>query len=136
VGSTQFKLTVIGSNDAPTIVIEQSKIDVSEGNTVTLDASTSIDVDGDVMSILWEGPGDIASPESLSTDVTGLSSGTHIFTLTLSDSEVSSSQEVTVTVTPTPVAKPEPDNSKSSSGGSMGGLVMILLGIAGIRRKR
>ncbi|MBS3797975.1 S8 family serine peptidase [Pseudoalteromonas sp. BDTF-M6] len=132
--STNFILTVANVNDAPTAEVAQTAISATEGNTVTLDASASMDVDGDAITFEWEGPGTIESPNSAVTNVTGLSEGEHIFTVSVSDGDMVTTRDVVVTITAEQITvTPEPE-SKSSSG-SLAWL-LLLSPLAWFRRKK
>ncbi|WP_199775999.1 PKD domain-containing protein, partial [Pseudoalteromonas sp. T1lg10] len=85
VTTSEVVVTVESANTAPTAEVAQTTISAAEGNTVTLDASASTDVDGDEITFEWEGPGTIESPNSAVTNVTGLSEGEHTFTVSVSD---------------------------------------------------
>ncbi len=138
--STTFTLTVENVNDAPSVEVAESSISVTEGTSVTLDASASTDVDGDELTFEWEGPGTIVAKNSAKTDVTGLSEGEHTFTVHVSDGELITSLDVIVTITAEEVVvtpDPEPETeSKSSSSGSLAWFTMILAGFAGLRRRK
>jgi hypothetical protein len=72
-------------------------------DSVTLDGSTSSDPDGTIKSYLWElesGPeADIKKPEESIITVSGLSEGSYVFKLTVTDDDgATHSDKVTVTV--------------------------------------
>jgi C4-type Zn-finger protein len=73
-------------------------------NTVTLDGSASLDPDGAINTYNWvkkSGPASfqITNPTAAKTNVTGLSAGTYVFTLTVSDNRgAKSSSNVTIIV--------------------------------------
>ena len=137
--STSFILTVTPENDAPTAKVVSSNVIGTSGNTITLDASNSLDVDGDAVSFAWEQK----SGTALTTTAAGskltlsnVASGNYSFVVTVSDGMLSSKAEVTLKVEDKQVVtevKPE------SSGGAMGFgslLMMSLLGVAYRRRTR
>ena len=135
--SVSFMLTVNGHQDAPTAVVTASAESITEGESITLDASNSMDPDGDVISYKWTGPGTIADDGAVSTSVSGLTVGSHTFTLTVSDGVDSASSDVSVTVNAKAVEPVvQPPQKKSSSGA----LTWLGLGIASLlftrRRKR
>ncbi len=81
-------------------------------NTVTLDASTSSDPDGTIKSYLWElesGPeADISKPDESITTVSGLTEGSYIFKLTVTDDDgATHSDTVTVNVLSTQNESPK-----------------------------
>lgn len=124
--SSSFTLTVVGENDAPTAVAVTSTSSVVEGSKVMLSAEGSNDIDGDIITYLWQGPGTIADNSAMNTEVSGLSAGTHEFVLTVSDGEASSESTVSVTVTANVVAEPQSDSSSGSLAGLLGLLAMML----------
>ncbi|MDQ9093204.1 S8 family serine peptidase [Pseudoalteromonas haloplanktis] len=99
--STTFTLTVEGVSDAPQAMVATEQMVVTEGDVVTLDASSSTDADGDELTFSWSGPGTIADSNSAMTTVSGLSAGEHTFTVTVSDGENESQATVVVSVVTT-----------------------------------
>ncbi|QSX30484.1 S8 family serine peptidase [Shewanella cyperi] len=134
--STSFMLTVTPEQDAPQAMVAATQISITEGGSVTLDASASYDVDNDALSFEWQGPGTISGADSAIATVSGLGVGEHEFTVTVSDGVMTDST-ATVMVKVNAAAVPAtPDNSKSSSGGSLGWLSLMLLALGGLRRQR
>ena len=122
--SSEVTISVLKTNEAPNITVETDSGET--GEVVTLDASKSTDPDDDELTFEWSGPGSISNATSATTTVSGLSAGSHTFTLVVSDGELSSSTEVTVTVS-------EPEEKSDS--GSMS-YVVLLAGLAlAFRRK-
>ncbi|ACU61176.1 PKD domain-containing protein [Chitinophaga pinensis] len=81
-------------------------------NTVTLDGKASSDADGSIAKYEWKkvsGPatGTIATPATVKTAITGLTAGTYVFSLTVTDnSGAVATSNVTVTVNPAPNKAP------------------------------
>ena len=96
--STTFMLTVTGVSDAPVANVANTEMVITEGDTVTLDASASMDPDGDELSYSWQGNGVIADASAALTTVSGLTAGDHVFTVTVSDGELETSATVNVKV--------------------------------------
>lgn len=132
--STSFTLHVTPSQDAPVAAVAQSSMSVTTGQTVTLDASPSKDVDGQALSYSWSGSGTISGANSAKATVSGLTAGTYTFTVTVSDGIDQSSSTVKVTVTE-PVSEVKPTEQKKS-GGSMGWFSLLLLPLAVWRRRQ
>lgn len=130
--STSFTLHVTPTQDAPMAAVAQSNISVTTGQTVTLDASPSKDVDGDALTYSWSGSGTLSGANSAKATVTGLSAGTYTYTVTVSDGVDQSSSTVKVTVTD-PVSEVKPTGS--NKGGSMGWFSLLLLPLAVWRRR-
>jgi N-acetylneuraminic acid mutarotase len=63
---------------------------------ITLNASSSFDQDGNIVSFAWSGPGTIANPGAAITQVTGLSSGNNQFVLKVTDNQGSSGLDTVV----------------------------------------
>jgi parallel beta-helix repeat protein len=88
-------------------------------NTVTLDGSTSTDTDGKLGKYLWRkltGPaaGTITNAATATTSVTGLTAGTYIFTLTVTDDKAATDVDsITVKVNAAPANKPPVSNPGS-----------------------
>lgn len=86
-------------------------------NTVTLDGSASADSDGKIAKYAWKkltGPtgGTITNAAIASTNATGLTAGTYIFTLTVTDDKSATDiDSITVKVNPAGVNKPPVANA-------------------------
>lgn len=75
-------------------------------NSVQLKGSAT-DPDGTITAYIWEGPGVIANPNAATTNVTGLTQGSHVFKLTAIDnSGASVSDDMVVMVTAAPPPPP------------------------------
>jgi hypothetical protein len=90
------------TNQAPTVSAGSSKTITLPVNSVTL-TGTASDPDGSIVSYAWtkvSGPAaTIASPSSISTSITGLTAGTYIFNLKVTDNGgATANSNVTVTV--------------------------------------
>lgn len=96
--STTFMLTVTGVSDAPVANVANTEMVITESDTVTLDASASMDPDDDELSYSWQGNGVIADASAALTTVSGLTAGDHVFTVTVSDGELETSATVNVKV--------------------------------------
>lgn len=127
--STSFLLVVENINDAPTTAATASSSQIVVGETLTLHANAA-DVDGDALTFQWQGPGTFADSTAASTDVSGLSVGSHTFSVTVSDGVEDVSSEVSVKV----VEAGSQGGSGSSSSGTFGWF-LLLLPLAWLRRK-
>jgi len=96
--STTFTLTVNNESDVPMVELATTEMVITEGDVVTLDASASSDPDGDEITFMWSGDGEIANSAAAMTTVSGLTAGEHTFTVTVSDGENESTGTVVVTV--------------------------------------
>ncbi|HEY8568729.1 Ig-like domain-containing protein, partial [Microbulbifer sp.] len=121
--SVKFKLMVNAMDDAP-IAAVAGDVTIKEGESATLDASTSSDADGDALTFSWSGPGTISGADTAKPTISGLSAGKHEFTVTVSDGVNSAEAKVTVTV-----------DGKKKKGGSVYYL-LALLAAAGLFRRR
>ncbi|WP_444996027.1 PKD domain-containing protein [Aliikangiella sp. IMCC44359] len=123
-------VTINAANNAPTAMVASSSITVTEGNSVTLDGSSSTDVDGDVLTFVWtQTAGDSVTLSEANTaqasftapDVSAPTA--YIFLLTITDSNGAiDTQSVTVTVNDT--VTPETPPASSSGGGSLSWLLI------------
>ncbi|ABM00899.1 S8 family serine peptidase [Shewanella amazonensis] len=133
--STSFILTVTPEADAPVAKVSDTNLTITEGDTLTLDASASMDPDGDSLTFTWEGDGNIADSAAAVTQVTGLATGNHTFTVTVSDGDETASAEVAVKV----VAKASPAEpaapADKDGGGALGWLALLLMPLAALRRR-
>jgi MYXO-CTERM domain-containing protein len=127
VAQTSFTLTVNAVNDAPVIDVAESHLYVREGQVPTLSV-TATDIDADTLTYEWTGPGNIASPNQASTQISGLVPGDYLYVVTVSDGSTSVSQSVEVSVT-------EADSDDDDSSGSLAWLVALLAGFSGLRRR-
>jgi hypothetical protein len=101
------------TNQAPVVSAGSPKTVTLPTNSVTL-TGTASDPDGSIASYAWtktSGPAaTIASPSSISTNVTGLTAGTYVFNLRVTDNKgATANSNVTVTVgsgTPPPNQSP------------------------------
>ena len=131
VAQSNFTLSVDAVNDLPEVELAQTHIFVREDQVPTLSASAS-DVDGDSLSFTWEGPGNIATPNAASTQISGLVPGDYVYTVTVSDGTDSVAQSMQVSVT----AAPEVDDSDDDNdSGSLAWLTVLMAGFAGLRRR-
>jgi len=119
------------SNHAPTVSIESHVESVEESTTIIL-TSTGSDIDNDTVSYLWEqlsGPSisfDDATASQVSIVIPEVSSDETIeVQVSISDGELSTTSTTSFTVTNL-VAK----QKSNSSGGSMGWLFMLTMGMA------
>lgn len=127
VAQTAFTLTVNEVNDAPVIEVAETHLYVREGQVPTLSV-TATDIDADTLTYEWTGPGNIASPNEASTQISGLVPGDYLYVVTVSDGSTSVSQSVEVSVT-------EADSDDDDASGSLAWLVALLAGFAGLRRR-
>ncbi|TXH94344.1 MAG: GlyGly-CTERM sorting domain-containing protein [Rheinheimera sp.] len=130
--STSFDLTVTPVQDAPVAKVAAATLNVTAGSAITLDASASTDVDGDTLSYSWAGPGTISNGNTAKASVSGLTAGSHNFTVTVSDGLASSTAQVTVTVSDAPAVVVTPP--AKSSGGSIGWFTLLLLPLLRLRK--
>jgi hypothetical protein len=103
-------------NVAPTAAAGSDQTITLPTSSVTLNGSSSSDPDGTIATYLWEKlsgtGGTIVNANSATTNVTGLSAGTYVFRLTVTDNDdATDTDEITITVNanPAPVADAGPD---------------------------
>lgn len=128
-GNVSGELVHVNPNHAPTVIIASPALSIDEGESFTLDASQSTDIDGNELSIEWH---QLSGPSVLSKQTTGAKltlttpnverDTTLAFEVTVSDGEFKATETVTVSV------------ANSSSSGSLIWL-LILFAPAIIRRK-
>ena len=117
---------------APVVELSETHIYVREDQVPTLTASAT-DLDGDELSFTWQGPGNIATPNAASTQISGLVPGDYVYTVTVNDGSENVSQSMQVSVT----AAPEVDDSDedNNDSGSLAWLTVLMAGFAGLRRR-
>ncbi|CAM3904741.1 MULTISPECIES: S8 family serine peptidase [Pseudoalteromonas] len=133
VAQTTFTLTVNAVNDAPVVELAQTHIFVREDQVATLTASAT-DLDGDELSFSWEGPGNIATANAASTQISGLVPGDYVYTVTVSDGSENVTQSMQVSVTAAPEVDDSDDEDDNDSG-SLAWLTLLMAGFAGLRRR-
>jgi len=100
-----FKIT-INSEDCPENLAPIADAGSDQSITLPTDFVTlngsGIDTDGTITTYAWSGAGGtITSPSSSTTNVTGLSQGSHTFTLTVTDNDgATDTDDVIITVNP------------------------------------
>ena len=98
---TNVTLTTGGGNQAPAANAGADQ-NLASGTTSTTLSGSGTDPDGNPLTYSWtkvSGPSaTISSPTAASTTVTGLSSGTYVFRLTVSDGQLSATDDVQVVV--------------------------------------
>ncbi len=132
---TQHTVTISDddSNTAPAITLSENS-EINTGATVTVTATAS-DNENDAMTYLWQQTSGttitLTNADTLvATFVAPSSAGTIELTFTATDTKgLSSSETLTLTIVAAPVFLPTPDlsNKRSSSGGSFGFLLCLLL---------
>src|SRR6185436_15409626 len=109
-GATASDLITIGVFlQPPTATITAATSCAQSGSTITLDGTHSQDVDGDIVSYAWaqvSGPAVVLNGASSSVaSFTGPSSGTLVFSLTVTDNDgLVGTSQVTIPIDPPPVA--------------------------------
>lgn len=107
-------------NQPPTCFAGNTQTITLPVNSVTL-SGTATDKDGKIVSTAWVKTttlsGTIVSPNSLSTSVTGLAQGTHIFRLTVTDDSAATATS-TVNVTVNPAVVPDTGTIKMEGFGA------------------
>ncbi|QIR15690.1 rhombosortase-dependent M36 family metallopeptidase [Shewanella aestuarii] len=131
-------------NRLPSVSIMANAAEVNEGEEVIFTA-TAIDANAaDTLTYTWAQTSGTAATLT-TTDTAELTftapliasgSETLEFTLTVNDGVADVVTSVAVTVSDIPAAVVEPPKAKSSSGGSMGWLGLLLLPIAALRRRK
>lgn len=122
VGAYEFQgpKTPSKGNVAPTANAGKDITITLPTNTVTLDGTTSTDTDGKISKYAWKklsGPtgGTITNAATATTSVTGLTAGSYIFTLTVTDDKADTDVDsITVKVNPAPANKPPVSNPGSA----------------------
>ncbi|MFV8783398.1 S8 family serine peptidase [Microbulbifer sp. SA54] len=135
------KVTVSSANTAPQVVVSVS--DGKVGSAIQLDASASSDKQGDALSFSWaQTQGASVALDNANQAVASFipeEAGSYSFEVTVSDGELSSSNVVNITVSEddstAEVVEPEP-KKKKKSGGSTSAWMLLMLGIAGVLRRR
>lgn len=98
------------ANQAPTAAAGFDQTITLPTSSVTVNGSSSTDPDGTISTYLWtktSGPsgGTISSPNSASTNITGLQAGTYVFTLTVTDDDgAEDTDTITIVVNAEPSA--------------------------------
>ena len=107
VATTTFTVMVTGTEDSPTIVMQDMVI--PEGEVAVVDASASFDPDGDMITFEWsEGDYSLTTDESISSKVTlsDLQKGANELTLLVTDSNGNETEKtITIYVNSAPVLK-------------------------------
>jgi hypothetical protein len=110
-GATATDLITVGVFlQAPNAVIGAATSCVQGGSTITLDATGSLDADGDIASFAWTQlagpPVTLTGATSAIASFTGPSQGTLVFSLTITDNDgLVDTAEVTIPIDPAPVAQ-------------------------------
>uniref|UniRef100_A0A486XVM1 Serine protease, subtilase family n=1 Tax=Rheinheimera sp. BAL341 TaxID=1708203 RepID=A0A486XVM1_9GAMM len=133
--SSSFMLHVTNVNDGPEAKVISTNVTGTAGSNITLDAGSSLDVDGDVLTYSWSQ----TSGTELNSSINGakllLSSvpqGSYKFEVTVSDGQATDTAEVSVVVNANTV-----DTAVSKkSGGSFGFWLLAALGVFASRRQR
>jgi hypothetical protein len=114
-GYDEVTIRVLNSNDPPVAVPSATPVSALEGDTVTLDGSSSSDPNNDSLTYLWEQTGGTpvlnwttsGSNATVTAPAVGAGSITLDFQLTVSDGQLSDTKPISVTVSHvnhTPVA--------------------------------
>ncbi|WP_337879474.1 S8 family serine peptidase [Rheinheimera sp.] len=135
--STSFELTVTPINDAPVAKVASSNVTGTAGNSITLDASGSMDPDGDTLSYSWkQTAGSVLTTTAAGAKLTlsSVAAGNYSFEVTVSDGELSSTAVVAVTVQNNQVTTTV--TPKSSGAFGIWSLLLVLaMAGRGFRRK-
>jgi len=99
-----MRLTVRGGDNSAPLAQAGPDYAASLGGSFFLDATSSVDSDGDSLTFLWEALADpgvvsIADSAAAQTQITPLLPGTYTFVLHVSDGSATSTDEITVLVT-------------------------------------
>lgn len=113
-GSYNLGTVTIGTAPTPNV---GPVVSAGSDITITLPVDTvklvgsATDPDGSIAKVLWRkvsGSGVIATPNTNSTDITGLQEGTSVYEFTGTDNmNASKSDQITITVKPKPVPQPD-----------------------------
>lgn len=111
--SPQILCAQTACNNIPPVAIAGNDTTILNGQTsctpapltITLNGNRSYDPDGIIVSYVWTGPGNIATPNAAITSVTGLGAGTHVFILKVTDNTAATAYD-TVHITIVPPNRP------------------------------
>ncbi|MBM7072912.1 S8 family serine peptidase [Shewanella sp. 202IG2-18] len=130
--TSSFNLTVMPSEDAP-VINTVSAVAANGSLTLSVDAN---DVDGDELAITWTQTSgtDLGElPSTANIELTNVSAGSYGFDVEISDGKISVTESVTIEVQAAPTQ--ETVTPKKKSGGSLGGIAVLMLMMAGLRRR-
>ncbi|WP_295800777.1 S8 family serine peptidase [uncultured Microbulbifer sp.] len=133
--SQPFTLTVNKVNTAPQVAVSVSNGKV--GSNIQMDASGSSDKHNDPLSFSWaqvDGPSvSLEGADQAVANFTPSEAGDYVFEVTVSDGELSATETVTVSVSEDSSTV---ETKKKKSGGSTSAWMLLMLGIAGVLRRR